>query len=406
MVIHLSPTKSLIRLSPDLALQKTSGFNISEIFRISKNVFIFDLRNKTYINYLNLTNMKSIIKKISILVLAVTLIIPVAALAQKEEKEKDSKEKKELEQIIISLKGDNKEKVVVEVNGDNVTVNGKPLSEYKSGDISVNRHKIKDRMAIATAPFGSNWNFNDNQDFQFFSGDENRAMLGVSTEKSDKGAAIQEITEESAAEKAGLKKGDIISKVGDTKIADPEELATAIKKQKPGEKVTITFLRDDKEKQVTAELTKWKGMGVYSFTPGQNFKMEMPDMDLKLDGLKDRMNGLNDRIMTIPRTDMNRAFGQMMDGRPKLGLSVQDTEDGKGVKVIEVDDEGNAKKAGIKMNDIINEVDGKTVNSADDVAKIVRESKDKISIMVKLQRDGKTQNIEVKIPRKLKTADL
>ena len=58
------------------------------------------------------------------------------------------------------------------------------------------------------------------------------------------------------------------------------------------------------------------------------------------------------------------------------------------------------------MNDIITEVDGKTMNSADDVAKIVRESKDKISIMVKLQRDGKTQNIEVKIPRKLKTADL
>jgi serine protease Do len=89
-----------------------------------------------------------------------------------------------------------------------------------------------------------------------------------------------------------------------------------------------------------------------------------------------------------------------------LGLSVQDTEDGKGVKVIEVDDEGTAKKAGIKANDVITEVDGKAVKSADEVAKIVRESKDKASLMFKLQRDGKTQNIEVKIPKKLKTADL
>ena len=341
--------------------------------------------------------MKSIIKRFSILVLTATLIIPVAAMAQKEEK--DSKEKKELEQIIISLKGDNKEKVVIEVNGDNVTVNGKPLSEYKNSDISVNRRKIKDRVAIAAAPFGSNWNFNDNQDFQFFSGDENRAMLGVSTEKSDKGASIQEITKESAAEKAGLKKGDIITKIGDSKIADPGDLSAAIKNQKPGDKVTITYLRDKKEQTAAAELTKWKGVGVYNFTPGENFKMEMPDLNLRLDDLKDR-------IQTIPRPEMNRAFGQMMGGAPKLGLSIQDTEDGKGVKVIEVDDEGNAKKAGIKENDIITEVDGKTVNSADEIAKIIRESRDKISIMVKLQRSGKTQNIEVKIPRKLKTADL
>ena len=93
-------------------------------------------------------------------------------------------------------------------------------------------------------------------------------------------------------------------------------------------------------------------------------------------------------------------------GSPKLGLSVQDTDDGKGVKVIEVDDESNAKKAGIKEDDIIMDVDGKAVNGADEMAKIIRESKDKVSIMVKLQRDGKTQNIEVKIPKKLKTADL
>ena len=93
-------------------------------------------------------------------------------------------------------------------------------------------------------------------------------------------------------------------------------------------------------------------------------------------------------------------------GAPKLGLSVQDTDDGKGVKVIEVDDESNAEKAGIKEDDVITEVDGKAVNSADEVAKIIKDNKDKNSVMVKLTRNGKTQNIEVKIPRKLKTADL
>ena len=93
-------------------------------------------------------------------------------------------------------------------------------------------------------------------------------------------------------------------------------------------------------------------------------------------------------------------------GGPKLGLSVQDTDDGKGVKILEVDEDSNAAKAGLKEDDVITEINGKAVNSADEVARIVRENKDKTSMMLKLQRSGKTQNIEVKIPRKLKTADL
>ena len=331
---------------------------------------------------------------------ALLLFAPLALLAQEEKvKEKETKEKKEVEQIVITLKGDKKEKVIVEVNGDNVTVNGKPLSEYKEGDITVNRHKVRDRVALSKTNDGNwNYNFNDGNTFRLFSGDENRAMLGVTTEKTDQGVEIQEITKESAAEKAGLKKGDIITKVNDTKITDPDGLSGAITKNKPGDKVTITYLRDKKEQKATAELTKWKGISSYGLTPGHDFKMDMGDLNLKLDDLRGK-------TMTIPRAD---AFGQWnaYAGRPKLGLSVQDTEDGKGVKVIEVDNEGTAKKAGIKTNDVITEVDGKAVKSADEVAKIVRESKDKASLMIKLQRDGKTQNIEVKIPKKLKTADL
>ena len=91
---------------------------------------------------------------------------------------------------------------------------------------------------------------------------------------------------------------------------------------------------------------------------------------------------------------------------PKLGLSVQDAEDGKGVVILEVDEEGNAAKAGLKEKDVILEVDGKAINGADEIAKIMRDSKEKISVMMKLQRDGKSQNVEVKVPRKLKKANL
>jgi serine protease Do len=123
--------------------------------------------------------------------------------------------------------------------------------------------------------------------------------------------------------------------------------------------------------------------------------------DLKLDQIMPKIQ------QTMPR--IRTPYGQnwiWSGGNPRLGLSVQDTDDGKGVKVIDVDDESNAYKAGIREDDIITEVDGKTVNSADEVAKIIKDNKEKSSVMIKLSRGGKTQNIEVKMPRKLKTADL
>jgi serine protease Do len=95
-----------------------------------------------------------------------------------------------------------------------------------------------------------------------------------------------------------------------------------------------------------------------------------------------------------------------MSGAPKLGLSVQDTEDGKGVKVVEVDEDSNAAKAGVKENDIITHINDEAVNSADEIARKVRAGRDKSSLQIKVLRNGKAQNIEVKTPRKLKTADL
>jgi serine protease Do len=344
--------------------------------------------------------MKQTWVKFSAFLFAVALLVPASLLAQKEEKEKDKvKEKKDVRQIIITAKGDKDEKIVVEVVGDKITVNGKPLEELKdkNGDINVRLNKLKDieSLTIARSPKGSVWNMSGDNNFQMFSDDANHAMLGVTTEKIETGVRIQDITKESGAEKAGLKEGDVITKIDDKKITDPDDLSKIIREHKPGDKVSVTYLRDKKEQKVTAELGKWKGMTLFGkTTPGFN----MGDMDF---------DNIMPRTLTAPRA--LTPYGQNWSwsgGSPKLGLSVQDTEDGKGVKVIEVDEESNAAKAGVKEDDVITEVDGKAVNSTDDMVKMVRESKEKASLMIKLQRSGKTQNIEVKMPKKIKTADL
>ena len=334
--------------------------------------------------------MKQALKNLSILTLAAALLSPLAVLAQKEEKE--VKEKKDAEEIIIYRKGDKNDKVVIELNGDKVIVNGKEVDKKDSDNIIVHRNKVKDMYSLRRYPGTGVFN---GDAMTFFSEDANRAMLGVVTEKTDEGLEIQDITKESAAEKAGLKEGDYITKIDDKKVESPDELSEAIKKHKPGDKVTVTYLRDKKEQKATAELTKWKGVNAWTMGPNNNFKMDLGDMNF---------DKIMPKIQTVPRVPQGMTWN--WSNGPKLGLSIQDTDDGKGVKVLEVDEESNAAKAGVKENDVVTEVDGKAVNSVDEMAKIIRESKDKTSIMLKLQRSGKAQSIEVKMPKRIKTADL
>lgn len=335
--------------------------------------------------------MKQACSNFSALVFATALLLPASLLAQKEEKEKEVKDKKDVEQIIITRKGDKNEKVIVEITGDKITVNGKSIDELKDGDVTVRRNRIRDTWAYAEGLKEGTF-FAPNKGYTFFNVDSNRAMLGVSTERTEEGAVVRNITKGSGAEKAGIKEGDVIVTIDDKKIEDPDDLSTIVKKHKPGEKLNITYLRDKKQMKTTAELGKWNG---YRALTTEGFKMDMEDLGAIMPNIK-----------TVPSPRVPMAQGFYRSSGPRLGLSVQDTDDGKGVKVLEVDEESNAEKAGIKENDILTEIDGKAVNSADEVAKIIRESKDKQTVKMKLKRGSKTETLEVKIPRKLKTADL
>jgi serine protease Do len=344
--------------------------------------------------------MKRLAVNFAIAALLATLSLPSFGQETKEKEKEDKDKKKEVEQITIIRKSDDKAKTVIEINGDKITVNGKPIEDLKDDDITVHRNKYKTMDGLNAYNLqrtriggGGNFNWDNGDTFKMFDLDENRAMLGVVTEEVEGGVKVTEITDESAAKKAGIKEGDIITKIGETKIEDPDQLSEAVRKHKPGEKVTVTVLRDKKEQKITTELGKWKGVGSYGFGPGQNFKLELPDYN----------ELLTPKIQAVPRMRYGQAWS---GGAPRLGLSVQDTDDGKGVKVLEVDEGSNAAKAGLKENDIVTHFNDKEVNSADEVAKLVKENKDKASINLKIKRDGKSQNIEVKMPRKLKTADL
>ncbi|MDI1315933.1 trypsin-like peptidase domain-containing protein [Flavobacterium sp.] len=71
------------------------------------------------------------------------------------------------------------------------------------------------------------------------------------------GFYINKVTKNSGAEKAGLKKGDIIKKLDTQKINTFSELSGYISTKRPNDKVQVTFLRDGETKSVPVTLIKY-----------------------------------------------------------------------------------------------------------------------------------------------------
>ncbi|MFT3872771.1 MAG: trypsin-like peptidase domain-containing protein [Nocardioides sp.] len=78
-------------------------------------------------------------------------------------------------------------------------------------------------------------------------------VTGGSTQLLQEGAQVGSVTEGSAAAEAGLKAGDVITKVGDNQITSADSLVATIRSYRPGDKVKVTWERDGKEQ--SAEIT-------------------------------------------------------------------------------------------------------------------------------------------------------
>ncbi len=167
--------------------------------------------------------------------------------------------------------------MTIVVDGDNVTINGKPVDEFKNSDVTILKRdrsmsgSPRVRSLIAPrAPF-------DVQSFErSFPASGNKAMLGILTSKSDDGVKVTDVTKESGAEKAGLKKDDIITKVGDKAVKEPADLITAISNYKPSDKVDITYKRDGKENKTSAVLGENKTRS-FAYNFNKDFNFEMPE---------------------------------------------------------------------------------------------------------------------------------
>jgi len=81
-------------------------------------------------------------------------------------------------------------------------------------------------------------------------------FLGVGTMETEEGLRIMDLVKESAAEKGGILKSDVITSIDGEPIDSQEELFIVVGSKEPGDEVVVDLRRGDKELTISLELGK------------------------------------------------------------------------------------------------------------------------------------------------------
>lgn len=158
--------------------------------------------------------------------------------------------------------------------------------------------------------------------------------LGTEMDLPDlKGVYVQSVFEKGAAEEAGIEKGDVIVKVGNTQVNKVSELQEQISQFRPGDEVLITLKRSGKELEKKMTLRNLEGNTAY-------VKKEQ----------KDIIDKLGARLENPDKDEL---------GKLKLRG---------GVKVVQLWS-GKLMQAGVQEGFIITKVDGQPVDNRADLLK-------------------------------------
>lgn len=200
-------------------------------------------------------------------------------------------------------------------------------------------------------------------------GEVQRAVLGVSitditnelAKEKDidimEGAYVHMVTEQGAAKDAGIKDGDIITQVNDTKIKSVAELQEQIGRHNPGDNIKITVIRDKKEKI----------------------------FDVKLKNKK----GSTNIIKSTKISDLGASFEEISDNtKDKLNIA-------SGVKIVELKKGGKLAKSGVQDNFIILKINNQKISNIDDIQRIIKKTENSLNtdnalFLSGIYPDGKT----------------
>jgi Do/DeqQ family serine protease len=205
-----------------------------------------------------------------------------------------------------------------------------------------------------------------------------RAQLGVSVQmvtsdmaeslglKEVGGAIIGSVTPGSAADKAGLRRGDVIMAFNGQPIHDTNTLRNRVAESAPGSTADLTIVRDGAQKHMSVKLDE--------ASAGRSARAE------------DDSTEENDKaalgISVVPMST-------------ELASRYRLPRDAKGLLVQDVNPDGRAAEAGIQAGDLIEEVNRQPVTSVDELKAAVKKTTDR-PLLLLVNRQGNERFVTVR----------
>ena len=190
------------------------------------------------------------------------------------------------------------------------------------------------------------------------------ASLGLSEAR---GAIVSSVESGSAAERAGIKRGDVIVSFNDKPVTEFNALRNRVAETKPGSNASVGILRDGSEKTLTVKLDEASATRSARSSSGN-----------------------------VPESADQTALGVAVEPlTPETAARAGLRRDLNGLLVENVDPDGRAADAGIRAGDVIVEANRKAVTSVDDLRAAVRSATDK-PLLLLVHREGRELFVTVR----------
>ncbi len=182
-----------------------------------------------------------------------------------------------------------------------------------------------------------------------------------------KGALVNEPQENSPARKAGIKAGDVITKVDGKDVAGPRELARMIAHVTPEKSVELTIWRDGKSQTVKVDLGTMPGV--------------------------DKQASADDDSAQPTETETS----SLSD----LGLTVTRADDGNGLVVTDVDPDSTASERDFQPGDVITAVNSAEVSRSSDITKAMSDAAKagRKAVLLQVTRDDASRFVALPVAK-------
>ena len=195
--------------------------------------------------------------------------------------------------------------------------------------------------------------------------------------KDDEGAYVTDVIDDSPADSAGIKEGDVIVEFNGKAIDDADDLLHAVQKSKPGMKTTIVIMRNNEKKPMAISVGKLRRNGRSS---GFAFAPPMPPRMAIFGATK---------TWGLQLSELNEQLGEYFG-----------TPHGRGLLVEKVEKKSTGAKAGFKAGDVITKVNKNSVEELRDLSDALEDIEQGDKVEVEVLRKGSNTTLTVEIEDK------